>query len=102
MAYGLATADDDGASLTRDNPDKKAVKPDRKALDTPKVTPSMDKPYRQAGIDAVKQLIEQGDLQLAEVQSEVRKYGADRMQDLPADAFVRCVATLTQGKGTQA
>jgi hypothetical protein len=104
LAFGLATADDDGAALTHDKPEKKAVKPERKARETPKatVTKSTDKPYRQAGIDAVRRLLDTGDLQLSEVQQEVRRYGATKMQDLPADAFVRCVTALTQGRGTPA
>ena len=39
---------------------------------------------------------------LSEVKAEVRRYGADKMQDLSPDAFVRCVATLTQGRTTSA
>jgi hypothetical protein len=46
-------------------------------------------------VDAVKRLLDIGDLQLSEVQSEVRKYGVEKMQDLPLDSFVKCVATLT-------
>jgi hypothetical protein len=103
MAYGLATVDDDGAALNP-RPARKVVKPERKAMDRPKatVTKSTDKPYRQAGVDAVKRLIETGDLQLSEVKREVRRYGAEKMQDLSAENFVRCVASLTQGRGTPA
>jgi hypothetical protein len=103
LAFGLATADDDGAALNP-RPARKVVKPERKAVDKPKetVTKSTDKPYRQAGVDAVKRLIETGDLQLSEVKREVRRYGAEKMQDLSAENFVRCVASLTQGRGTPA
>jgi hypothetical protein len=82
LAYGLATADDDGAAL---NPKSTAPKARDNVLD------------RQAGMDRIKQLLDTGKLQLSEVQSEVRKYGATKMQDLPPDAFVKCLATLTQG-----
>ena len=71
-------------------------------MDKPKVTQSEDKPYRQAGIDAVKHLLDTGALELDDVRAEVRKYGADRMQDLSPDAFVRCVTSLTQGRVTSA
>jgi hypothetical protein len=99
LAFGLATSDDDAASLTNpDKPVRKVCKADRKPTEKPKVTPSTDKPYRQAGIDAVKHLIDTGVLSLAEVRSEVRKYGADRIQDLDADGFVRCVSSLTKGQ----
>jgi len=95
LAFGLATADDDGAALNQ-KPDKKAVRPDRKVMEKPKST---DKAYRQAGVNAVKHLLDTGVLKLADVKNEVRKYGAEKMLDLSADAFVRCVATLTQGHG---
>jgi hypothetical protein len=68
-------------------------------MEKPKSTKSEDKPYRQAGVDAIKHLLNTGVLELADVKNEVRKYGADKMQDLTPDAFVRCVATLTQGHG---
>jgi hypothetical protein len=93
LAFGLATTDDDGAALNR-KPERKAV--NRKSIDKPKIA---EKPYRQAGIDAVRRLIDTGSLTLSEVQSEVRKYGATKMQDLTPDAFVRCVTALTQGHG---
>ena len=95
LAFGLATADDDAATLT--------VKPSKrvKPATTDKPKP-MDKAYRQAGVDAVKHLLETGVLKLSDVQNEVRRYGAEKMLDLPPDAFVRCVATLTQGKVTLA
>jgi integrase len=95
LAFGLATADDDGAALNP-KPARNIAKPERK------VTKSKDKPYREAGVAAVKRLIEQGDLQLSEVKREVRRYGAEKMQDLSPDAFVRCVAALTKGRGTPA
>jgi hypothetical protein len=98
LAFGLATADDDGESLTA-RPDRKIVKSDRKSMDKPMATKSEDKAYRQAGVDAVKHLLDTGALKLADVQSEVRKYGFDKMRDLPGDAFVRCVTALTQGHG---
>ena len=53
-------------------------------------------------MDAVKRLLDTGVLKLSDVQNEVRRYGAEKMLDLPPDAFVRCVATLTQGKVTLA
>ena len=104
LAFGLATADDDAASL---NPvESKAVRPNRKSRDMPRATSkgtkSADKPYRQAGVQAIKHLLDTGALKLSDVQSEVRRYGADKMLDLPPDDFVRCVATLTQGRGTPA
>ena len=106
LAFGLATADDDAAALNPVEP--KAVRPDaarprRKSMDMPRATPkSTDKAYRQAGVEAVKHLLDAGTLQLSEVQSEVRRYGGEKILDLPPDAFVRCVATLTQGRGTPA
>jgi hypothetical protein len=99
LAFGLATTDDDGATLNQVKPDKKAVKPDRTAMDKPKVAKSTDKAYRQAGIDSVKRLLETGSLKLSDVKHEVRRYGAEKIQDLSPDAFVRCVAALTQGRG---
>jgi hypothetical protein len=94
LAFGLATADDDAATL---NPvEQKAVSTNRKAMSKPKAMKSTDKAYRQAGVQAVKDLLDTGALKLADVQSEVRRYGAEKMLDLPPDAFVRCVATLTQ------
>ena len=99
LAFGLATADDDAAVLTET---PKTVRPKRKSMDSPRATPkstkSEGKEYRKAGVEAVKHLIDTGALQLSEVQNEVRRYGAERMLDLPADAFVRCVASLTQGR----
>ena len=103
LAFGLATADDDAAVLTET---PKTVRPKRKSMDSPRATPkstkSEGKEYRKAGVEAVKHLIDTGALQLSEVQNEVRRYGAERMLDLPPDAFVRCVAGLTQGRGTSA
>jgi len=102
LAFGLATADDDAASLNPVEP--RAVEPARpkRKRDIPRATPKtpevMDKPYRQAGVEAVKHLLDTGALELSEVQNEVRRYGADKMLDLPPDAFVRCVASLTQGR----
>jgi hypothetical protein len=90
MAYGLATADDDGAALNTVKPDKKAT---RKATD--KQSCIADPFDRKAGVNAVKRLLDIGDLQLSDVQSEVRKYGVEKMQDLPLDSFVKCVTTLT-------
>ena len=90
LAFGLATADDAAAALNPEEPARPKKKPDK-----PK---TMDKAYRQAGVEAVKHLLDTGTLQLSEVQSEVRRYGAEKMLDLPPDAFVRCVASLTQGR----
>jgi hypothetical protein len=102
LAFGLATADDDAATLNSVEP--KAVRVSRKSRDMPMATPksmkSADKPYRQAGVAAVKELIDKGALKLSDVQNEVRKYGVTKMQELPPDAFVRCVAALTQGRMT--
>ena len=92
LAFGLATADDDGAALTVK---PKVAKPERKAMD--KQTSNADPFDRKSGMDTVKRMIDTGVLQLSDVQNEVRKYGVAKMQDLPLDAFVRCVATLTKG-----
>jgi hypothetical protein len=105
LAFGLATADDDAAALNPVEPRAQrpnAVRPRRKSTDraTPKTPGSMDKPYRQAGVEAVKHLLDTGALELSEVHNEVRKYGVTKMQELPPDAFVRCVTALTQGRGT--
>jgi hypothetical protein len=100
LAFGLATADDDAAALNPVEP--KTVRPGRQSRDIPRATPkgtkSTDKEYRKAGLDAVKHLLDTGKLKLSDVQSEVRRYGADKMKDLPPEAFVRCVAALTQGR----
>jgi hypothetical protein len=104
LAFGLATADDDAAALNSVEP--KSVCRNKKSSDAPKSTKiegkitksTDDKPYRQAGMQAVKHLLDTGVLNLADVKREVRRWGADKMQDLPADAFVKCVATLTQGR----
>ena len=68
----------------------------------PKSTKVADKPTdtfatidREAGIDAVKRLLDTGALQLTEVQNEVRKHGYQKMQDMSPEAFRACVATLT-------
>jgi len=107
LAFGLATADDDAAALNPVEP--KAVspsraRPSRKTRDMPRAMKPMDnsKEYRKAGVQAVKHLLDAGALKLSEVQAEVRRYGADKMLDLPPDAFVRCVATLTQGRTVSA
>jgi len=97
LAFGLATSDDDGATLTV-KPDKRATRPVRKSKVKQMPTESEDKAYRQAGIDAIKRLLDAGKLQLSDVQNEVRKYGVDKMHELSGDAFVRCVSTLTQGR----
>ena len=103
LAFGLATADDDAAVLTVE---PKSVCRNRKSVEKPRATPkstkSEGKEYRQAGVQAVKHLLDTGALQLSEVQNEVRRYGADKMLDLPPEAFVRCVASLTQGRNTSA
>ena len=103
LAFGLATADDDASTLTVE---PKTVCRNRKSVEKPRATPkstkSTDKAYRQAGVEAVKQLLDSGVLTLSDVKNEVRRYGADKMLDLPADAFVRCVASLTQGRMTSA
>ena len=99
LAFGLATSDDDGATLTV-KPDKRATRPVRKSKVNPETTESEDKAYRQAGISAVKRLLDTGALELDDVRAEVRKYGGIKLQDLSADAFVRCVASLTQGRVT--
>ena len=101
LAFGLATADDDAAALNPVEP--KGMRPSKKSRDIPRATPKVtksteNKEYRQAGVDAVKHLLDTGVLNLSEVQSEVRRYGANKMIDLSPDAFVRCVATLTQGR----
>jgi len=100
MAFGLATADDDAATLNPVGP--KASCRNRKSTDKPKVTKSEDKEYRKAGVQAVKLLLDTGALELSEVKAEVRRYGADKMLDLSPDAFVRCVANLTMGRGGSA
>ena len=91
LAFGLATADDDGETLNP-RPEKKVVKPEKKVQ--PCKVQAFD---RQAGVDAVKRLLAKGELQLADVQAEVRKYGAAKMQELSHDDFRKCVATLTKG-----
>jgi len=101
LAFGLATADDDAAALNPVEP--KAVCRNRKSADIPRATPRAtkstdNKEYRQAGVDAVKHLLDTGALKLSDVQSEVRRWGGEKMIDLSPDAFVRCVATLTQGR----
>ena len=100
LAFGLATADDDAASF---NPvETKAVRP-KKPIDKPMTTPkSKDKAYRQAGVQAVKDLLDTGALKLSDVKNEVRRYGAEKMLDLPPEAFVRCVTSLTKGRNTPA
>jgi len=100
LAFGLATADDDAAALNPVEP--KAIspsraRPSRKSRDMPKPMDN-SKEYRKAGVQAVKHLLDTGALKLSDVQSEVRRYGADKMLDLPPDAFLRCVAALTQGR----
>jgi hypothetical protein len=87
MAFGLATSDDDAETLNP-RPDKK-IKSDKSCK-----VQTFD---RQSGVDAVKRLIERGNLQLSDVQAEVRKYGCEKMQELSHDDFKRCVATLTKG-----
>ena len=91
LAFGLATTDDDGETLNP-RPDKKVVKPEKKVQ--PCKVQTFD---RQEGVNAVKRLLELGDLQLSDVQAEVRKYGVTKMQELSNDDFRKCVATLTQG-----
>ena len=104
LAFGLATADDDGAAHNPEprTVESRAVRPKRKPSEreTPKTPGSMDKPYRKAGVEAVKHLLDTGALELSEVHNEVRKYGVTKMHELPPDAFVRCVTALTQGRGT--
>jgi len=90
LAFGLATSDDDGAALNPVKPERKAT---RKALDK---QPQRDPFDRKEGMAIVKRLLDAGTLQLSEVQAEVRRYGAEKMQDLPLDAFVRCLDTLTR------
>ena len=123
LAFGLATADDDAAVLNpvETKPVRRKKSTDRPMAEAPRATPkavgtramgaktlaakstrSMDKAYRQAGVEAVKHLLDTGALELSEVQAEVRRYGADKMLDLPPDAFLKCVATLTQGRMTSA
>jgi hypothetical protein len=107
LAFGLATADDDAEALNPRSPVNTAepratVRTKRKPKDKPKVAGTADKMYRQAGVEAVRDLLNTGALELSEVQAEVRRYGADKILDLSPDAFVRCVATLTQGRGVSA
>jgi len=90
LAFGLATTDDDGAALNPVKPERKAT---RKALDKQSPRDPFD---RKEGMAIVKRLLDAGALQLADVQAEVRRYGAEKMQDLPLDAFVRCLDTLTR------
>ena len=97
MAYGLATSDDDAATLNPVEP--KAACRNRKPKEEPEATQAPDK---KAGVKAVKDLIDTGALNIAEVQAEVRRYGADKMLDLSPDAFVKCVASLTKGRVTSA
>ena len=102
LAFGLATTDDDGESLNQARPKAarpEASKPVRKSKGKPEATESEDKAYRKAGVDAVKRLLDTGVLKLSDVQNEVRRYGAEKMLDLPPEAFVRCVSALTQGHG---
>ena len=91
LAFGLATADDDGAAFAPTKP--KAAKPDRKPTDKPQC--KVEAFDRQAGMDTIKRLLDEGVLELLEIQNEVRKHGYQKMQDLPPDAFRACVATLT-------
>ena len=106
LAFGLATADDDAATLTAEPKSvcrrKSTEKPEKPKATKSVDTKSTDKPHRQAGVQAVKDLLDSGVLELSEVQKEVRKYGVTKMQELPPDAFVRCVANLTMGRGTSA
>jgi len=91
MAYGLATADDAGAAFNPVKP--KVTKTDRKPVD--KTTCKVETLDRQAGMDTIKRLLDDGVLDLLEIQNEVRKHGFTKMQDLPPDAFRACIATLT-------
>ena len=69
LAFGLATADDDGTSFTPVKP--KATKTDRKPTDKPQC--KVEAFDRQAGMDTIKRLLDEGVLNLLEIQNEVRK-----------------------------
>ena len=88
LAFGLATSDDDGATLT--------VKPRATKTSKPAMPCKVEESKRQACIDNVKRLLDLGDLQLSEVQSEVRKYGVEKMHELSHDDFMACIDTLTK------
>jgi hypothetical protein len=91
LAFGLATSDDDAAVLTAK---PRAVKAKVTGNQSP---PNESETFdRQAGLDTIKRLLDDGVLELLEIQNEVRKHGFNRMQDLPPDAFRACLATLTK------
>ena len=93
LAFGLATTDDDCAALTPVKPNKRAVvvKPDK-----PTKPCKVEESNREACIATVKRLIDMGDLQLADVQREVWKYGVEKMHELSHDDFIACIETLTK------
>jgi len=93
MAFGLATADDDGAALNPVKPNKRGAKPDGKATGKSSRTAGLD---RSAEVNRISLLVNSGRLSLEEVQATVRKYGAAKMNDLSDDAFTECVAVLTK------
>ena len=93
MAFGLATADDDGVALNPVKPTKRGAKPDGKATGKSSRTAGLD---RSAEVNRISLLVNSGRLSLEEVQATVRKYGTAKMNDLSDDAFTECVAVLTK------
>jgi len=87
LAFGLATSDDDAATLTPIKPDRR-VRPEKKVADK-----AID---RTEAVNRISLLVNSGKLALEEVQATVRKYGAAKMNELSDDAFAECVATLTR------
>jgi hypothetical protein len=87
LAFGLATSDGDGTSLTPTKSDRKP-RPERKVVDK-----AID---RTEAVNRISLLVNSGRLSLEDVQATVRKYGASKMNELPDDAFVECIATLTK------
>ena len=67
MAFGLATSDDDAMTFTPAKP--KAAKPERKPMDKPQC--KVEALDRQAGMDTIKRLLDEGVLDLLEIQNEV-------------------------------
>jgi hypothetical protein len=92
LAFGLATSDDDAATLTVKPRATKATKATVKPTKPCKVEES----NREACIATVKRLVDMGDLKLADVQREVWKYGVEKMHELSNDDFMACIDTLTK------
>ena len=88
LAFGLATSDDDGATLTAKPRATKTTKPTKPC--------KVEALNREACIATVKRLVDAGDLKLADVQREVWKYGVEKMHELSHDDFVACIDTLTK------